>query len=44
MSYWRGILSVVTPPEAEATNRPEKKLSRTSIRIIFGETKLEGTS
>ena len=44
MSCRRGILSVVTPPEAKATDRLEKKLRRTSVPIIFGETNLEGTS
>ena len=44
MSHQRGILSVMTAPEAEATDRPEKKLKRTSVPIIFGETNLEGTS
>ena len=44
VSCRRGILSVVTPPEAKATDRLEKKLRRTSVPIIFGETNLEGTS
>ena len=37
-------MSVVTPPEVEAIDRPKKKLRRTSILIIFGETNLEGIS
>lgn len=40
----RGILSVVTPPEAKAIDRPEKRLKRTSVPIIFGEIDLKGTS
>ena len=44
MSHRRGIFSVVTPPEAKATDRPEKKFRSTSVLIIFGETNLEGTS
>ena len=37
MSCWRGILSVVTPPKVDATDRPEKRLRRTSVSITFGE-------
>ena len=37
VSRQKGVLSVVTPPEANATNRPEKRLRRTSIPIIFDE-------
>ena len=44
MSCQRGILSAVTPPEAEAMDRPKKKLRRTLVLIIFGETNLEGSS
>ena len=44
MRHRRDILSVVTPPKAKATNRPEKKLKRNLVPIIFGETNLEGTS
>ena len=44
MSHRRGILSVVTPPKAKATNQPEKKLKGNSVPIIFVETNLEGTS
>ena len=44
MNLWRGILSVVSPPETEVTNRPEKKLRKNSNPITFGEANLEGTS
>ncbi|XP_075645318.1 uncharacterized protein LOC142616327 [Castanea sativa] len=44
VSRRRGILSVVTPPEADSTDRPENKLKRTSVSITFGEANLEGTS
>ena len=37
-------MSVVTPLEAKAIDRPKKKLRRTSVPFIFGEKNLEGTS
>ena len=40
MSHQRGILSVVIPPKAKATNHPKKKLKRISVLIIFGEINL----
>ena len=40
VSRQKGVLSVVTPPEANATNRPEKRLRRTSIPIIFDEASM----
>ena len=40
VSHQKGVLSVVTPPEANATNRPEKRLRRTSIPIIFYEASM----
>ena len=40
VSRQKGVLSVVTPPEANATNRPEKRLRRTSIPIIFYEASM----
>lgn len=42
VSRRKDILSVVTPPKAGAMDRPEKKLRRISIPIIFGEVVLEG--
>ena len=44
MNLLRGILSGITPPEIEVTNRVEKKLSKNSNPITFGEADLEGTS
>lgn len=44
VSHQKGILSVVTPPEADAIDQPKKRLSRTSVPIIFGEADLEGMS
>ena len=44
LSSRRGILSVVTLPEAGATNRLKKRPRRISISITFGEASSEGTS
>ena len=44
MNLLRGILSGITPPEIEVTNRVEKKLRKNSNPITFGEADLEGTS
>lgn len=44
MNSQRGILSVVTPLKANVMDRPEKRPSRISILITFGEADLEGTS
>ena len=44
MNSRKGILSVVTPPEIDVMDSPEKRSKRTSISITFSEADLEGMS
>lgn len=44
LNRWRGVLSMVSPSEAEASNRPDKRPRRASVQITFSEADFEGTS
>lgn len=44
MSNQKGMLSAVSPPEVKFMDRPEKRLKKTSILIMFDEEDLNGTS
>ena len=44
LNSWRGVLSMVIPSKAEASNRPNKRPWRAFVRITFSEADLEGTS
>ena len=44
LNSWRGILSVVSPVEADVMDQPKKRPKRISIPITFSESDLEGTS
>ena len=44
LNSWRGVLSVVYPSEADATNWPRKRPLRISTPITFSEVDLEGIS